>query len=361
MANKPLMAATTAQPSSDHALPRFFLLRQIFAPRDGLILLILALELCVFLAIDLQQRPQGPRFVSLASLLLSFRGVSVIGTAAIGASLVILTRGIDLSVGAVYGLCGVLFVVLMLQPGLGMAPLPAALLILVLGGIIGGLNGLLVAFLRVPPFIVTLGTLGIARGVSFLATGGEQLPSAARILPGGASAFLQVLDTRLGLASGFPVALSFLGMLLLAVVVAFFLAATPWGRHVVAIGGSPEAARFSGVRVERTLVSVYAFAGLLAALSGIVYVARFKGINAAVGPGEELNIIAACVVGGVSLAGGKGSPIGAVIGALIIKVLNDGLVFYQVPQAGAQIAVGVFIVAAALADLAFKRAGRRRG
>jgi ribose/xylose/arabinose/galactoside ABC-type transport system permease subunit len=283
----------------------------------------------------------------------------VIGIAAVGVSLVILTRGIDLSVGALYGLSGVAFVVLMLQPGAGLAAPAAALAALLLGFVVGTLNGVLVAYLRIPPFIVTLGTLGIARGVSFLLTGGEQLPSAARALPPAATAFLGQVDTRYFTAAGFPLALSFLLMLLLALLVAFLLAATPWGRHVLAVGGSEEAARFAGVRVERTLVSVYAVTGLFAALSGIVYVARFKGINAAVGPGEELNIIAACVVGGVSLAGGKGSPIGAVVGALIIKVLNDGLVFYQVPQAGAQIAVGIFIVVAALVDLAVKRAGNR--
>jgi ribose transport system permease protein len=346
------------EPTDEKPLPKapfLFLLRQVFAPRDLLILGVLLLELLVFSVADRTLRAGQPPFVTAESLLLSARYVSIIGIAAVGISLVILTRGIDLSVGAVYGLCGAVFVALMVRPGAPVAAPLAALVALAIGLGIGVLNGALIAYLRVPAFIVTLGVLGIARGVSFLVTNGEQLPSATRTLPDASAAWLRALDVRFFQNTGLPLALSFLVMLALALLVAFLLVATPWGRHVVAVGGNEEAARFAGVRVERTLLSVYAVTGVCAALSGIFYVARYKGINAAVGPGEELAIIAACVVGGVSLAGGKGSPLGAVIGALIVKVLNDGLVFYQVPQAGAQIAVGAFIVVAALIDLALKR------
>jgi ribose/xylose/arabinose/galactoside ABC-type transport system permease subunit len=162
---------------------------------------------------------------------------------------------------------------------------------------------------------------------------------------------LSVLDTHFFQHPGFiGINVGFVTMLVLAVVFTIWLQCTRAGRYVSAVGGSEDVARFAGVNVTSTKLLVYVIAAALASVSGLFYVARYAGINSGVGPGDELNIIAAAVVGGVSLSGGKGSPAGAVIGAIIIKVLNDGLIFNEVPQAGAQIAVGIFIIAAVLID-----------
>jgi ribose transport system permease protein len=295
--------------------------------------------------------------VSLDSLLGAVRGVSLIGIAAIGASLVIISGGIDLSPGAVYGLAGVVFVLMLTGH---VAPPIAALAALGTGLVCGLINGAAVAWLKIPPFIVTLGMLGIARGLAFLLTNGEQLPSDTRPMPDAGNALLTVLDTHFFKHPGFiGINVGFIAMIVLAGLFAFWLQASRAGRYITAVGGSEEAARFAGVAVARTKALVYGIAGLMAGLTGVFYVARYGGINSGVGPGEELNIIAASVVGGVSLTGGKGSPVGAVIGAIIIKVLNDGLVFNDVPQAGAQIAVGVFIIAAVLVDRLLHVLGER--
>ncbi|MCA1595774.1 MAG: ABC transporter permease, partial [Chloroflexi bacterium] len=150
------------------------------------------------------------------------------------------------------------------------------------------------------------------------------------------------------------IAVSMIVMIGLAIIAAFFLVATPTGRYIHAIGGNEQAARHAGIRVPRVKVTVYALAGLLASVSGIFYVAQYGSMNSGVGPGQELDIIAAAVVGGVSLQGGKGSPIGAIIGAYIITMLRDGLVFNNVPDAGARVAVGAFIILAVVIDRALK-------
>jgi ribose/xylose/arabinose/galactoside ABC-type transport system permease subunit len=345
----PTEAAAPAEPGRHGAFqpPRGYLLRQVFHSRELVILGVLLLEILIFAGID-TRHPGESHFISLDSLLGAVRGVSLIGIAAIGASLVIISGGIDLSPGAVYGLAGVVFVLMLT----GHAS-PAAAVAAALGtGLVCGLvNGAAVAWLKIPPFIVTLGMLGIARGLAFLLTGGEQLPSSAKPMTQSGNDLLTALDTHffkhpdfIGINVGFVV------MVVLAVLFAFWLQSSRSGRYLTAVGGSEEAARFAGVDVGRTKTLVYVLAGMLASLTGIFYVARYGGINSGVGPGEELNIIAASVVGGVSLTGGKGSPLGAIIGAIIIKILNDGLVFNEVPQAGAQIAVGVFIIAAVLVD-----------
>jgi len=333
-------------------VPAFYLVRKAFQPREMVILGVLLLEIVAFGLKDV-------RFITVDNLLAAARFVSLIGIAAIGTSMVIISGGIDLSCGAIYGLSGVVMAVLMTHsphPWPGWLSVIGAMAV---GTGFGLFNGVAIAYLRVPPFIVTLGTLSIAAGTAFLITGGQHLPSGDHPLPAAGAEFLRRLDAHYFAHPGFVgINLAFVVLLVLAVVAAFVLVGTPFGRYVHAIGGSETAARYAGVPVERVKVAVYTLAGALASLSGIFYVARFKGINSGVGPGEELDIIAAAVVGGVSLSGGRGSPIGAVIGALIIKILRDGLVFNEVPQAGAKIAIGLFIVLAVLLDRLLKGAGR---
>jgi len=327
--------------------PLLSVVRAIFQSREMVIFGVLILEILAFAAID-ARHPGEAHFVSVDALLGAAQGVSLIGIAAVGTSLVIISGGIDLSPGAVYGLCGVVFMLAMVHH---VPPLAAALLAGGAGLIFGLVNGSAVAFCRIPPFIATLGTLGIARGLAYLLTNGEELPSADLPLPDSGSRLLDVLDTHFFKQAGqIGITLGFVTMVALAALFTVWLQWTRAGRYVMAVGGSEEVARFAGVRVGATKLMVYVIASGLAAVTGLFYVSRYDGINSGVGPGDELNIIAAAVVGGVSLAGGKGSPAGAVIGAVIIKVLNDGLVFNEVPQAGAQIAVGIFIICAVLID-----------
>lgn len=330
--------------------------KKLMSNRELFILIVFLLEILIFALIDMRHAGQT-HFISMENLLGAARGVSLIGIAAVGASLVILTGGIDLSSGAVYGISGVVFVLLLTGH---VAPVLALLGALATGVLFGFMNGSVIAYLRIPPFIVTLGTLGIARGLAYLLTNGEQLPSSNKPMPDAAASFLSVLDHHFFKSPGFiGINLGFIAMIILAVWFTFWLYATATGRYIVAIGGSEDAARFAGVKVPFNKTLVYMLAGALAAFSGVFYAARYGGINSGVGPGEELNIIAASVVGGVSLNGGKGTPIGAIIGALIIKILNDGLVFNEVPQAGAQIAVGIFIIAAVLIDRILQKISER--
>jgi len=342
----PDQAAQSAR-SANGVERRPSLLQSVFQSRELVILGVLVLEILIFAAID-ARNPGGAHFVSPNSLLGSARSVALIGIAAVGASMVIVSGGIDLSPGAVYGLSGVTFVLLLAHP---FSPWIAILGAIAVGVGFGAINGSAIAFFRIPPFIVTLGTLGIARGLAFLVSGGQQLPSTTNPLDDAANNLLNTLDTHFFHKPGFiGINVGFIAMIALAIVFSIWLQSTRSGRYIVAIGGSEQVARFAGVKVETTKVLVYVLAGLLASFSGIFYVARYGGISSSQGPGDELNIIAAAVVGGVSLTGGKGSPLGAIVGALIIQVLNDGLVFNEVPQAGAQIAVGVFIILAVLID-----------
>lgn len=341
------------------APPPFYVLRKTFPPREMVIAAVFVVELVIFWLFDLGS-PSDRRFVSFDSLFYAARFVAFVGLAAIGASIVIITGGIDLSVGALFGLCGITMALVM--SGTNALPGPiAALVAIAMGTVFGLANGLCVAYFRVPPFIVTLGTMSIARGLALLFTGAVQVPTPDRPFHPSGEAFLRALDYHLFATPGFAgLNVGFVVMVLAAVLAAFALVATPWGRHIHAIGGSEEASSHAGVRVERVKCGAYVLAGMYAGVAGVFFLARWKGINSGVTQqGWELDVIAAAVVGGVSLQGGKGSPFGAVIGALIIKVLNDGLTFHSVPQEFSLIAKGALIIVAVLADQSLKRAGRR--
>ena len=333
------------------APPRFYLLRKVFQPRELVILGVLLVEILVFWIITPQLNDNGRQFITLGNLAEEARVGSLIGIAAVGAALVILTAGIDLSVGALFGLVGVVAAMLYTHPTLHLPVAVATVLALGVGVAVGLVNGVSVAYLKVPPFIVTLGTMSAGAGLALALTKGTPLPSVAAPFHADAERWLDALRTQVGAVGKFPgVSVSFLFMIALAIVVAFWLNSTPMGRHILALGGSEEASRHAGVRVPRVLLVTYALAGLLAGVAGLFYLAQYGSISSGVGPGKELDVIAAAVVGGVSLTGGKGSPIGAIGGAMIIQLLRSGLVFMGYPQAHAQIAIGLFIVLAAVLD-----------
>ncbi|MBI3912459.1 MAG: ABC transporter permease [Armatimonadetes bacterium] len=278
----------------------------------------------------------------------------------LGMTVVILTGGIDLSVGSIVALSGVSAVMALTHPGFatafGSATVPAAVGIGVLvGATVGLVNGLSVAHLGMPPFIVTLATMRICRGLAKQIIGGTSigvvdpgLPMAEQL-----NANLQAIQP-LGL--GFPT--PFLLALGVTVSTVLLLGRTRYGRHVYAIGGSEAAARLSGVPVRRVKLMAYLLGGLLAGLAGVMEAGKVQSGSPTAGEGFELNAIAAVVVGGTSLAGGRGSAVGTFVGAVfIIGVMNKVLGLHNVPPFYREVASGAIIFVTVLLDLWLRRKG----
>jgi ribose transport system permease protein len=274
-------------------------------------------------------------FLTLTNLDNLVRQVAVFAILSIGQLFVILTGGIDLSVGSVLGLSGGV-TALLLAAG---APIPLAILAgLLVGLFVGLINGQLVSRLKLPPFIATLGMLGIARGVVLLLTGARTiapLPDAFNIIANG---------SILGLPSLFWI------LILVAIVAAFVLGRTVFGRYVYAVGSNAESSRLSGVPVNVVLIAVYSISGLLAGFAGVLTTSRLGAGIPTAGTGYELQAIAGAVIGGASLSGAKGRTIGAVLGALIMAILANGGNLLGVDPFYLQIAIGLLIILAVYFD-----------
>ncbi|HEV7804204.1 MAG TPA: ABC transporter permease [Solirubrobacteraceae bacterium] len=265
------------------------------------------------------------------------RQVAVFGIIAVGQLLIILTAGIDLSVGSVLGLTGCITAELLVH-GTGIAV--AILGGLAAGAAIGVFNGVLVAYGRLPPFIVTLGMLGIARGAVLVLTDA----STVQPLPESFGKIANGSDSIFGLPN-------LLWMFAAVVIItAFVLRRTVFGRYIYAVGSNPESARLAGVPVTRVLVAVYAIGGLLAAVGGILFTSRLNAGIPTAGTGYELNAIAACVIGGASLFGAKGGAYGAAAGALIVGTLNNGGNLLNINSFYLQIIIGALILIAVAFD-----------
>jgi ribose transport system permease protein len=263
------------------------------------------------------------------------RDASFVGIAAIGACMVIISGGVDLSAGSVMSLAAVVFAYLFSTVG---APGPIALLAGILsGGLIGAASGALVGKFHLPPFIATFGFLSIARGISYWVTGGpgisvswESRPFILFPLMANQTAWL---------------------MLILGIVATILMARFKWGRYVYAVGGNEEAARFSGLRVDWIKVGIYVAAGLFSGIAGSAMALRYGSAYVAIANGYELQIIAACAVGGVSFAGGQGSVAGAVLGAVSLQILRILLIQLRVKPERVEIAYGLVVLAAVAFDL----------
>ena len=264
--------------------------------------------------------PDGNRahpFLNAGNGLLILKYSAIYGIAAVGAAIVIISGGVDLSPGAVMALAGVVGAQLFLVQGWSLGP---AMTIAVLVGLAAGLvSAALVVLVKLPPFIATLGVMGITRGLAFIITEGQYFDVSTR-LPGG--------WRPLGLPADWVAPLI---MIALALIFQGLMTMFQWGRSVFAVGGNETAALFTGIRVGRVKTSVYALAGLLAGVSGVVLTLVQGQAKADLANGYELDIIASSVVGGASLAGGRGSVIGAVLGTLIFGVLRNALP--QIPGA----------------------------
>jgi len=268
------------------------------------------------------------------------RALSFIAIMAVGQALVIITAGIDLSVGSVLGLSGVITAVL-LNHGLG---IPVAILLGLCAAILcGAVNGMLITRTQLPPFIATLGMMSIARGLAFGLTGGETI----RNLP---PEFLTVGQGTLG-----AIPIPILVMIVVAVIAGYFLKATTWGRYIYAIGGNEEASLYSGVNVKRIKLVVYLLSGCTAGIAGILFTARFGVGQSTAGLGYELDVIAAAVIGGVSLSGGRGTILGTIIGSLLMGILRNGLVLLNVSEYWQEVAIGLVILLAVILDRRSKK------
>lgn len=268
------------------------------------------------------------------------RQTSINGILAVGMTYVILTRGIDLSVGSILAFSGLCSAMVAVQ-GYGLlAALSAGMFA---GAVMGVLNGFMVANLSIPPFVATLGMLSVGRGLTFILNDGSPVTD----LP---EAYLALGTGKLG-PIGMPI-------VIFAIVALFFwlvLKYTTYGRYVYAVGGNEKSARTSGIGVRKVTFSVYVISGLLAGLAGIVLSARTTSALPQAGVSYELDAIAAVVIGGTSLSGGTGSIVGTLFGALLIGVINNGLNLLGVSSYYQQVAKGLIIVFAVLIDVWRKR------
>jgi ribose transport system permease protein len=308
---------------------------QRFGPLLGLIIL------CAILGI------LSEHFLTFDNLLNVFRQSSVNALVALGQLLVIITAGIDLSVGSVMGLSCVL-AAMMMKSGV---PSPVALAAsLAIGAFLGAINGTLLTKLKLPhPFIPTLGMMNVGRGLALVVSGGfpiSELPSGFRFVGAGSLLWIPA-----------PV------LLVVAFCVLFhvFLNRTTAGRDIYAIGGNPHAARLSGVPVDRRLILVYTLSGMMAGAAAIVLAGRMNSGFPLAGSGAELDAIAAVIIGGASFFGGVGTVGGTLVGALIMGVLRNGLNLLNVSASWQTVVIGVVIVGAVLVDVIRKRAMEKSG
>jgi erythritol transport system permease protein len=304
----------------------------------------------------------APNFMAIDNMVIVSRHVAINAFLAIGMTFVILTGGIDLSVGSIVGLSGMVagalltrglpvrFMHLTIYPSV-----PAVLLLVLLVGIVIGLvNGLLITRFNVAPFIATLGTLYIARGAALLLSGGETFPNLV-----GRPEFGNTGFPFLGAGTVLAVPLSIWLLVILAAAAAYLAARTPLGRQIYAVGGNERAAALSGVHVNRIKLVVYVLSGALAALAGLIVTAQLVASHPASGESFEMNAIAAAVLGGTSLAGGRGTIGGTIVGAFVIGVLSDGLVMMGVSEFWQKVIKGVVIIAAVVLDQMQRKMSRR--
>jgi ribose transport system permease protein len=275
---------------------------------------------------------------NLSDILLS---TVVIGLLALGATFVIITGGIDLSVGTGMSLCSVMVGVVLTYLGL---PLWAGVVGgILMGALIGAVNGFLISFLKIPPFIATLATMLVAQGMALVVSGTKPI-------------YFTSTEGFSNLALGKPIA----GLVIPNAVFIFFAVAalaglvmskTLLGRYTFSIGSNEEATALSGINVRSWKLWIYTAAGAFTGLAGVIIAARLNSAQPGQGMGYELQAIAAVVIGGTSLAGGKGSIVGTVIGALIMSVLTNGLRVISVPQEWQNVAIGVVILVAVYLDM----------
>ncbi|WP_284947680.1 ABC transporter permease [Acidisoma cladoniae] len=319
---------SAVQPSGGR-VQRSFVSRVFRSRETGIVmaLLIMVVGLSIF----------APDFATPNNLLNDSRNFSFVGIVVLGQAMVMITGGIDLSVGSVWGLTAVASAALM---NTGMGTIPACAIALVIAGLFGLFNGLCVTKLRMPPFVPTLATMSIARALALVITRGHSIDG---FRPDDSPFF------NLGGGQTFGLPNPFIVFLVLSVIASLVLTRSVYGRQLYAIGGNERAARLTGLEVDRLKISVYVISAVLAGLAGIIEVSYLSSAISNQGLGKELSVIAAAVIGGTNLTGGEGTILGVFIGAVILEVLRNGLVllgtdaYWQGVFVGSVIVLAVFI------------------
>ncbi|RCK76823.1 MAG: Ribose ABC transport system, permease protein RbsC [Anaerolineae bacterium] len=283
----------------------------------------------------------SPEFFTLQNLTTVALQTSLIALVGIGMTLTIITGGIDLSVGSVAALCGALAAGLAVRNQL---PTYTAMLIaLMIGGVLGSINGAMIVWGRIPPFVATLAMMAAARGFTLVYTQGRPI------------AGLDKAFTFWGSGDLWGIPMPVIILLVVAVLAAWMLNQTVFGMHIFAVGGGEETARLASVAVGRVKLGVYVLSGLCAALAGIILTARLWSAQPNSGMLMELDAIAAAVLGGTSLAGGSGTISGTLAGAFIIGSLSNGLNLLEIPSYNQQVVKGIVFIVAVLLDHLLKR------
>lgn len=283
------------------------------------------------------------RFLSvsnLTNLLLQLAGTAI---SAIGMTMIIITGGIDVSVGSMLGMSSVVAGKLLM----GNAPVLLVVLAAMGVGLLMGLvNGSLIAYGKVPPIIVTLGMLNIIRSLLFQLLGGRWvsgIPPVIRVI---------------GLGKWLGIPISMWITVILIIFFSYFLNSRPLGRAIYALGNNPEAARVSGVNLAKTTLFVYTITGILVGFAGLIYVARTGIVQTNTGTGFELEVIAAVVLGGTSILGGKGTVIGSLLGAFLVGIIKNGMVLLNVPALSEGLVIGALILISVVIDVIRARGER---
>lgn len=291
----------------------------------------------------------GSKFFSPFAMTLILQQVQIVGIVAAAQSLIILTAGIDLSVGAIMVFSSVIMGQFTFRYGI---PAPVSVLCgLMCGAMIGAINGWLVSRVKLPPFIVTLGMWQIVLATNFLYSANETIR--AQDIEASAP-FLQFFGSKITIG-GAVFTYGVIFMLLLILVLAYALRHTAWGRHVYAVGDDPNAAGLSGVNVHRTLMSVYMISGLICAFAGWALIGRIGSVSPTSGQLANIESITAVVIGGISLFGGRGSILGTLFGALIVGVFTLGLRLLGADAQWTYLLIGLLIIAAVAADQWIRR------
>lgn len=291
----------------------------------------------------------SPNFLQFNNIVGILLATAVNGVLALGVTFVIISGGIDLSIGTVMTLAAVMTGVAATNLHL---PLPFAILVgIATGGLAGIANGLLIAKLKIPPFIATLGMLNVAKGLALVIAGLKPIyfNDTPEFNQGAMGSITH------GIIPGLDIPNIVLVFLFAALFASFLLTRTVFGRYTFALGSNEEAARLSGVNVDRWKIAVYTCCGLFAGLAGVLIAARLNSAQPSLGQGYELDAIAAAVIGGTSLSGGEGTILGTVIGAFIISTLTNGLRILSVPQEWQTVVTGGIVILAVYLDIVRRR------
>ena len=295
----------------------------------------------------------SPGFLKIANIIIMSKHVALFAILGIGMTFVMVSGGIDLSIGSLAGLTAMIAGGLINEgiqlPQLGIIIYPSTLMVititLLVGIVMGAVNGLVITRFKVAPFIATLGMLYIARGFAGLRNNGYTFPNLI-----GKPEFGNTGFERLGTGNFLGISYSIWIMVVFALVAFFVMTRVPFGRHVYAIGGNRRASELSGVRIKRNETIVYVISGFCAAMVGLIIASQLVAAHPATGTGFELTAIAAVVLGGTSLSGGRGSIGGTIIGAFVIGVLSDGLVILGFSTFLQNVIKGLVIIAAVVID-----------